>query len=307
MQNEQIGATAAYGFAHFGVKGTFEDYVWCFKRLSELGYTAFNLEVLEDDHVEMFTPDRIDRFRGLGEELGIRLPIFTTYYAENDLVSLDPKRRRKGVEKFKFCVETAARLGSRIMNLASEFPPELVQEYRPEYVHSPAAKFAIPASVSWESIWDAQVEAMQLCADISHEQGMQLSLEPRANCLVSTIDSFLRLAEHVGRTNFGCSLDIMHVHFHREDIPTAIKKLGSRLIDVQASDADGQSIRHLTIGEGNINFPEVIRALDEIKFKGMVGVELMGIEREKVDKGYLDSRLALEDLFTHSSNRSATA
>ncbi len=103
----------------------------------------------------IFTADRLDHFRDLGEQYEIRLPIFTTYFAENDLVSLSPDRREAGMKKFRFAVEAAARLGSTIMNMASEFPPELVTEYRPEYVHSPASKFWIPQQVSWQSIWDS--------------------------------------------------------------------------------------------------------------------------------------------------------
>src|ERR1019366_9449038 len=160
MDKNQIGATAAYAFAHFGVKGGYEDYVGCFRRLAELGFTAFNLEILENEHAALFSPERVKQFRALGKQYGIRLPIFTTYYAENDLVSLNPERRRQGLEKFRFSVEVAAGLGSTVMNLASEFTPELVKEYRPEYVDSPAGRFAIPQGVSWQSIWDAQVEVM---------------------------------------------------------------------------------------------------------------------------------------------------
>lgn len=299
MNPSQIGATAAYAFAHFRVKGTYDDYIWCFRRLAQLGFRNFNLEILEDNHVDLFTPERVDRFRELGEELGIRLPVFTTYYAENDLASLSPQRRKKGLEKFRFAVETAARLGSMILNMASEFPPELVSEYRAEYLHSPAGRFWLPPSISWQSIWDGYVEVIQACADMASEQGMQFSLEPRANCVISTTDSFLRLADHVHRANFGCSLDLLHAHFHREDIPTAIKKLGQLLTDIQVSDADGQTLKHLPVGQGNIDFGSVIRALDEIEFKGIVGLEIMV---GNIDEGYLNSRLVLEELFLRGSH-----
>jgi len=304
MTPSQIGATAAYPFAYFGVNGTFDNYVWCFHRLAELGFENFNLEILEDEQVDLFTPERVDHFRRLGEEYGIKLPIFTAYYAENDLVSLSPERRKIGLEKFRFSVETAKRLGSTIMNMASEFPPELVTKYRSEYVHSPADEFWVPLQVSWQSIWDAQVQVIQACADMAAERGMTLSLEPRAKCIVSTTDSFLRLADHVDRPNFGCSLDIMHTHFHHEDIPTSIKKLDSLLIDIQIADADGQTLSLLPIGKGNINFPVAIRALNEIDFQGILG---LGILVGNIDEGYLNSRLALEDLINKTPAETARA
>ena len=62
MLESQIGATAAYSFAHFGIKGTFDDYVWCFQRLAELGFHNFNLEILEEEHVDLSPGDVIVLF-----------------------------------------------------------------------------------------------------------------------------------------------------------------------------------------------------------------------------------------------------
>jgi sugar phosphate isomerase/epimerase len=298
MRPNQIGAAAGYAVGHFGTKGSYEDYVWCFRRLAELGFHNFNLEILEDEQVEVFTAERLDQFRKLGEEYNIMLPIFTVYYAENDLASLSTDRRRRGLEKFRFAVQAGTRLGSTIMNVASEFPPELVNEYSPEYPHSPASKFSVPRDVSWRSIWDPYVEAIRACTDMAGENGMKLSLEPRANCIASTVDSFLRLVDHVNRPNFGCSLDLVHTQFHREDIGTAIKKLGSLLIDVQLSDADGETVRHLPVGQGRVDFPAVIRALDEISFEGILGVEIFVGD---IDKGYLEARTAIENLLKQTS------
>ena len=298
MLESQIGATAAYSFAHFGIKGTFDDYVWCFQRLAELGFHNFNLEILEEEHVDLFTTDRVLHFRKLGEKFGINLDIFTTYYSENDLTSMSAERRKKGLDKFLFSVKTAKHLGSTIINMASEFPPELVDAYRPEYVHSPAGRFRIPADVSWQSIWETHVATIRACADMAAADGLRFSLEPRANCLVSTTDSFLRLAEHVDRPNFGCSLDILHAHYQREDIPTAIRKLGPQLIDIQVSGADGETMKHLPMAEGSVDYGAMVRALDDIGFTGLVGLEIMVGD---IDQAYRDGRLMLEQLCSKAS------
>jgi len=305
MNRAQIGVTAGYGFAHFEIKGGFEDYLWCFRRLAELGFQNFNLEILEEDQAELFTPERVSAFRTLADSLGIRIPIFTTYFVENDLVSLSAERRSKGLRHFRASLEAAEKLGATTMNLASEFPPELVRAYRPEYKHAPAEKFRIPPEVSWSSIWDNQVEMMRSCADVSAERGMQFSLEPRANSIISTADSFLRLADHVDRPNFGCSLDVMHCHFQHEDIPTAIKKLGSLLLEVQFCDADGATLNHMPIGKGRVDFKPIVEALKEVDFTGMLSLEIYGIR--DVDEAYRTSRIALEKLLEQESFASVEA
>src|SRR5205807_2121895 len=151
MDTRQIGATAGYGFAHFGIEGGFDDYLWCFRRLRELGFRNFNMEILEQEHTALFTPDRVRMFRETAGETGIAIPIFTAYYLENDLASISAERREKALRGFEFSLEVAQALGSTIINIASEFPPELVESYRPEYVHSPAARFRIPPEISWAS------------------------------------------------------------------------------------------------------------------------------------------------------------
>jgi sugar phosphate isomerase/epimerase len=300
----QIGVTAGYGFAHFGIKGGYDDYLWCFRRLAELGFRNFNMEILEEDQVDLFTPERVSAFRDLAKSLNIHIPIFTAYFVENDLVSLSPERRQKGLRNFRFSIDVAARLGAAVMNIASEFPPELVSAYRPEYVHSPAAAFRVPREVSWSSIWDTHVEVVRECADLCAERGMKFTLEPRANCLIATTDSFLRLADHVDRSNLGCSLDLMHCAFQREDISTAVKKLGSLLMEVQVCDADGQTLSHLPIGRGNIDFPDVMEALSDIRFAGILALEIYGIT--DVDEAYAASRAALEELIGRARPASGT-
>lgn len=294
MDVSQIGVTAGYGFAHFGIQGGYEDYLWCFRRLAKLGFRNFNLEILEEDQVDLFTPERVAAFRELADSLNIMVPIFTAYFVENDLVSLLPERRTKGLRNFRFAIDVAKRLGAHILNIASEFPPELVSAYRPEYVHSPAAAFRIPRDLSWSSIWETHVEVIRECADLCAAEGMKFSLEPRTNCLIATTDSFLRLADRVDRDNMGCSLDLMHCQFQREDIPTAFKKLGPLLMEVQVCDADGQTLSHLPIGRGSIDFPAVVEALDDIRFAGILALEIYGVA--EVDEGYASSRAALAEL-----------
>src|SRR5690349_296889 len=123
MDIGQIGATAGYGFAHFGIEGGFEDYLWCIRQLKVLGFRNFNMEILEEDQTELYSADRVQAFRREAGTAGISIPIFTAYYLENDLASISAERREKALRNFRFSLDVAAALGSTIINIASEFPP----------------------------------------------------------------------------------------------------------------------------------------------------------------------------------------
>ena len=57
-------------------------------------------------------------------------------------------------------------------------------------------------------------------------------------------------------------------HLLHEDIPTFIRKVGSKVITLHVSDYDFLNERHWLPGEGDVNWPEVLSALREIGYAG---------------------------------------
>jgi D-psicose/D-tagatose/L-ribulose 3-epimerase len=49
---------------------------------------------------------------------------------------------------------------------------------------------------------------------------------------------------------------------------TTVEKMGSKLVHVQLSENDRS-----TLGKGHINFPEIINALNNINYQGMISIE----------------------------------
>jgi sugar phosphate isomerase/epimerase len=93
--------------------------------------------------------------------------------------------------------------------------------------------------------------------------------------------------------DFFCVLDVMHCAYHRENLPVAIKKLGSRLGEVQMCGTDGQTLNHLPLAD-DLATRKTLQALKEVDFQGILCVELYGMPSEQVDAGYREAREILD-------------
>lgn len=88
----------------------------------------------------------------------------------------------------------------------------------------------------------------------------------------STIDDLVELVDAVDLPNVGFCLDVGHANCDGVDIPATIKRMGKRLYELHLHDNYGQD-SHYPIGVGNINWLDVIRALDEIGYEGTATFE----------------------------------
>lgn len=92
------------------------------------------------------------------------------------------------------------------------------------------------------------------------------------------LDRFV-FVDELGLRNVGITMDIGHLEAntaYRDDFGTigkVIRRFCSRIWHLHVHDYDGEQ-DHIIIGEGRINFDDVIRALKDIKYQGMLMLEL---------------------------------
>ena len=98
--------------------------------------------------------------------------------------------------------------------------------------------------------------------------------------LIATVDGYNdlldRLADNnVDASNLGLTIDVGHLHCQGE-LPIAgrIRAAKNRLKNVHIEDMRAGVHEHLMFGEGEIDFPPVIAALAEIRYDGLLSVEL---------------------------------
>jgi sugar phosphate isomerase/epimerase len=114
-----------------------------------------------------------------------------------------------------------------------------------------------------------------MLADEAAKCGVRLAFEPEPGMFIDTMAKYADLVRRVDRPNFGLTLDVGHLHCMGE-LPIAehIHRWKDRLWNVHIEDMRHGVHDHLMFGEGEMDFPPILRALREIGYDAGVHVEL---------------------------------
>ena len=138
---------------------------------------------------------------------------------------------------------------------------------------------------SWSGIrapeLDGEVAWRHLVAGVRqlHERitplGVRIAFEPEPGMLVDSLTDWARLRDAVSLPDFGLALDVGHVPC-TESISAgdAIRKFASALRTVHLDDSKNGVHEHLQIGDGSLDWPDIMRALRAVGFTGIASVEL---------------------------------
>lgn len=230
--------------------------------MAETGYSGVAL-TLDYNHFDPFVPDwelqagRLrDRLRvlGLGSviETGARFLLDPRAKHEPTLVTADAAARARRVAFLHRAVDIGAILGSEAVSFWAG-------------VRKPG--------VPLEEAWDWLKTGLDHVVGYAGRRGVTAALEPEPGMLVETVDDFSRL--HRDLPGLKLALDLGHLLVTGERDPaTAIRKFASVLGTVTIEDMQRGRHVHLPFGEGDMDAPAALDALDEVGFTGLVCVEL---------------------------------
>ncbi|NQU22154.1 MAG: sugar phosphate isomerase/epimerase [Candidatus Nealsonbacteria bacterium] len=187
-------------------------------------------------------------------ETGARFLLDPRHKHEPTLLSADAAGRQRRVNFYKHAIDCAAELGSDCVS-----------------IWSGVLRDQIPREQAVERLADGLEQVCQYAAGRS----VNVAFEPEPGML---IDSMARLEELLDRfdgPNFRLTLDVGHLHCQGEvPIADVIRRWAPRLVNVHLEDMRRGTHEHLMFGEGEIDFPPVLRALAEAEYSGGVYVEL---------------------------------
>ena len=123
----------------------------------------------------------------------------------------------------------------------------------------------------------------QLCR---HAEGrrVRLAFEPEPGMFIDTMDRFAELRRASITRSSALRMDVGHLHCLGE-IPIAdfLRRWRDRLWNVHIEDMRRGVHDHLMFGEGEMDFKEVLGALNEIGYAGGVHVELSRHSHDAVE------------------------
>ncbi len=233
--------------------------------LAEIGYRGVAITI---DHGALpphgrYLRQRTGRLRLLLEQLGMRSVIETgarflldpRHKHEPTLLSADPAGRRRRIEFYKHAVKCAADLGSDCVSLWSGV------------LHD--------ASLPDQQAMDRLAEGLGEVLQYAETQGVEIGFEPEPGMFIDSMESYQELLHRIDAANLRLTLDVGHLHC-QDEVPIAkvIDRWEPQLINVHIEDMRRGTHEHLMFGEGEIDFPPILRALAESGYSGGVYVEL---------------------------------
>ncbi len=237
--------------------------------LADIGYSAISITL---DHGAL-NPygDQLDR--QLGEvsralqqtglrcaiETGARFLLDPLHKHEPTLVSPSREARLRRVDFLTRAIEIAARLDATCVSLWSG----VVRDGAGDNEAFSRLLDSLPTVL-------AEAERHQVPLAFEPEPGMLIDTIPRYRDLLDRL-----AAQGIDASRLGLTIDIGHLHCQGElPIAEKIRASKDRLLNVHIEDMRAQIHEHLQFGEGEIDFPPVIAALAEIRYDGLLSVEL---------------------------------
>lgn len=195
-----------------------------------------------DDDGRMF-----DRLRRSGLDLSVHGPT-----GDINVTSTNDGIRAESIKQVLLGVEEAARMGAQMITV------------HPGYL---TGRQDEP-----DSIWDHQIEALTQIAKRGKDVGIRVAMETmekRNKEVVIDPVTTNRIIDAVNMENLGVTFDISHAHTVM-NVVDFIRSL-RRITHIHISDTKNGKV-HVQMGEGEIDFAEVLPALKE-KYDGALVVE----------------------------------
>ncbi|MFF5212569.1 sugar phosphate isomerase/epimerase family protein [Streptosporangium sp. NPDC000396] len=230
--------------------------------IADLGYTGVAL-TLDHHHLDPYADGLLPRVAKLADRLrtlGLAVVVET-----GARYLLDP-RRKHAPTLLHDDRDTRLDFLHRAVAIAADLGAEAVSFW----------SGARPAHTEPSLAWSRLVDGCARVLETARRAGVPLGLEPEPGMLVETIAGWRALHQALGEPDgFGITLDIGHCRCNEPDpVPACVTSVAEFLVNVQIDDMRRGTHEHLEFGEGEIDFPPVLRALADAGYRGLVTVEL---------------------------------
>jgi len=149
-------------------------------------------------------------------------------------------------------------------------------------LYGAGAVLLVPAVVrddtTYEQAWERSQKQIRLLIPEAEKLGVTIAVEEVWNKFLLTARDFNRFIDEFDNPIVRAYFDVGNiVHY---GVPQHwIRQLGNRIVRVHLKDYVRQTRQFVNIGEGDVNWPEVRNALNEIGYSGPATLEIKGGDR----------------------------
>ena len=240
------------------------------EQIKAAGYDGVEVPIFDTN------PKHWEAWRKKLDELELDRVAVTINGPDHHQISADPAMRHKTLKRNKQALECAQGLGSSL----------LTGPY-----HSALGVFTGSKSTEEENNWAA--ENLFDLAEHAKSMNITLGLEYLnrfESYLVSCADELIALVDRINHPNCKLMFDSFHANIEETKLGDAIRRMGNRLVHVQLSEN-----HRGTLGAGHVDFKNILTALDDINYKGMVSIEAFSskLSAANIWRNMFDSEMQL--------------
>jgi sugar phosphate isomerase/epimerase len=128
---------------------------------------------------------------------------------------------------------------------------------------------------SWQAAAQIFYEEFMPCVEVAEQQQVHLLIEPEPGLMIETFAQYLEFAARVDSPWIGLNFDIGHAYCVGEEPQEWIPRMQAHTKHYHIEDIAATRVHHHLIpGQGAIDFPATLRAIQQTGYDGWVTVEL---------------------------------
>jgi sugar phosphate isomerase/epimerase len=220
------------------------------RKVAQLGYDGVELALLDSSQVDL------PEIKSLLREYRLELPVISTGQVFADaklwLTHADAAIRQKTIERLKSLVDLASEFGAMV-NIGRVRGPLDAEDPR----------------ASEERF----IEAIRKCGDYGRQRGVKILLEPVNRYEINFINSVLdgvEMLKKIGHPQIFLMPDVFHMNIEDASIGGSLKAAKDAVAYIHFADSN-----RWAPGDGHLDFPGIITALNEISYEGFVTLEIL--------------------------------
>lgn len=232
--------------------------------VADLGYRGLGI-TLDHGWLNPYAADLLEQIKGWRQwlaqynlrsviETGARFLLDPRAKHEPTLMTADASERSRRIDFYRRAIDLASDLGSDSVSLWSGI------------LHDKAEP-----KLGWERL----VSGLEQVVQHAERRGVVIGFEPEPGMFLESMTQYDELRRRIDSPALRLTLDIGHLHCMGETpLADYIKRYAGELVNVHIEDMRRGIHEHLQFGEGEIDFPPVLAALQQAGYQNGIYVEL---------------------------------
>ena len=278
MINESIVCCYLYLISKYGYPPPAENTDGHLEELKQLGFTSVELEGIRSDHL-MGVYSRRQEIADKVSDLGLKVPYFCVVLP--GLSAEDSQEREKNLHLFEKGCEIATLLNARGVLDNAPLPPYHFPQDIPvvrHYDENILRMAKLSKKMQWNKYWDGLINTYRTACEIAARKNLTYHMHPCLGVMAASSESYLHFFDAIGKNNLKFNLDTANQFFMNENLSLALYRLIDHIDYIHISDNRGEKVEHLMPGKGRIDWEGFFETLENVDFKGYLGLDIGGEE-----------------------------